>query len=232
MFKIFLTFSMIFISQFAGPFSFAAAKPEIKVKNALLNKTTARYRAAGLVQATIEKTVKSEISEIETKYKGRIFLSAGLFRLEQDSPDKSLVVYDGNYLWNEQSAPVDFPGPAQVSKIKIEEKNKSQILFASLLTRESLYKHFKIISEKVGDKETIYQAEPLKAELPIKKLTIKIENDKKIVSEISYVDDVENMTRMIFLNTEFKKANAKTFKYQQPKGAQLNEIKSAGGKHE
>jgi outer membrane lipoprotein carrier protein len=225
MLKIFLTFFALNIPSA----SFAKAKPEVY---SLLNKTTSRYRSAGLVQAQIEKIVKSEISGTKNRYTGKISLAAGLFRLDQSSPDKSVIVFDGKYLWNEQAAPVDFPGPAQVSKMKIEEKNKSQILFASLLTKEPIAKHFKITSEKVGDIETVYQAEPLKSELPVKKLIIKIKNKDKVVSEISYVDDVENTTRMIFLNTEFKKANAKTFKYQQPQGAQLTEIKSAGEKHE
>lgn len=205
------------------------AKPKVE-EYALLNKTLAKYRSTGLVQADLAKIVKSELTGVETKYTGKIFLSAGLFRLEQNEPEKNILVFDGSFLWNEQAAPVDFPGPAQVSKLKVEGKDKSQILFASLLTKEPLTKHFKIISEKKSEKETTYVAEPLKAELPITKLTLKIANDAKKVSEISYVDDVENVTTMNFSNIQFKKSNTKTFQYKLPKGAQLTEIKSTGGK--
>ena len=225
MFKIFLTFLMILSASVCG----AKTKKETY---SVLTKTTAKYRSSGLVKANIEKIVKSEFSDTETKYTGKIFLSAGLFRLEQNAPDRSVLVFDGTYLWNEQAAPVDFPGPAQVSKMKIEDKNRSQILFASLLTKEPITKHFKIISEKSSDKTMTYVAEPLKKELPVTRLTIKIETAKMIVTEISFVDDVENTTKMIFSETTFGKASPKTFKYKQPKGAQLTEIKSAGEKNE
>lgn len=224
----FKTLVTAFLSIFLISISHAAkAKVE---QYSLLTKTLAKYRSAGLVEANIEKVLKSELTGTQTKYSGKIFLGSGLFRLEQNIPEKTVLVFDGVYLWNEQAAPVDFPGPSQVTKLKIEGKDKSQILFASLLTKEPLNKHFKIISEKKSDKDTTYIAEPIKTELPITKLTLKIENESKKVSEISYVDDVENKTKMIFSNTQFKKSNSKIFKYNLPKSAQLTEIKSTGGK--
>lgn len=217
MLKIFFMFLTILI------FSFSALGAK-KETYALLNKATAKYRASGLVQADVQKIVKSELTGVETKYTGKIFLASGFFRLEQDKPEKSVLAFDGTYLWNEQSAPVDFPGPVQVSKLKVQGKDRSQVLFASLLTVDPVTKHFKIISEKKEDKETVYVAEPLKKEVQIKKLIVKINNQDKTVSEITYIDDVENTTTMEFSKTEFKKANAKKFKYQPPPKAQVSEI--------
>ncbi len=179
----------------------------------VLNQTTAKYRSAKLVQMTVEKTVKSDLAAKQSQYKGVIYLSSGLFRLENTAPEKSLLVFDGKTIWNEQPPSPDFPGPVQVTKTKLVGKGKSQALFATLLTKDPVTKHFKVTSEKVEGGTTIYQAEALSSDLNVKNLTLKIETKSKKVSEISYKDDLDNMTVMKFSDPQFKHSlDGKLFK--------------------
>ncbi len=205
----------------AGAPKKSEAGPDLKT----LTESTAKYRQAKMVQMSLEKTVKSDLTGKESKNQGEISLSAGLFRLESKDPEKSLLVYDGSTLWNEQQPSSDFGGSVQVTKSKISGKNKAQTLFATLLTKDPVTKYFKILSSKKDGSQTVYETESLTSDLAIKHLTLKIENTSKLVSEISYKDDIGNLTVMKFTNAQFKKEmNKKIFQYKPPKGAQVTEI--------
>jgi outer membrane lipoprotein-sorting protein len=126
-------------------FAAAASKPQLKAVIDLkpLNDATARYRAAKVVKSELIKLVKYELTGKEVKNEGEVAISEGLFRLENKSPEKSLIVYDGNILWNEQKPSDDFGGPTQVTKSVIGKKNKSQTFFATMLSKEPVTKYFK-----------------------------------------------------------------------------------------
>jgi outer membrane lipoprotein carrier protein len=220
--KLFL-FTLIFLSSFAiqAKKTSAPAGPDLTI----LNQTTAKYRKAKMIQMSVLKTVKSDLTGKETNYKGTIYLSSGLFRMVNTEPEKSLLVFDGSTIWNEQPPSPDFPGPVQVTKSRLAGKNKSQALFATLLTKDPLTKSFKILSSKKQADQTVYEASPLTSELTIKSLTLKISNPSKQVSEISYKDDIGNLTVMKFTDPQFKNSlDKKLFQYKPPKGAQVNEI--------
>lgn len=202
-----------------------AKKPTTGPDLTILKQATAKYRSAKLVQMNVEKIVKSELTNKESIYKGKIYLSSGLFRLVHTEPEKSLLVYDGSTVWNEQPPSPDFPGPVQVTKTKMAGKDKSQTLFATLLTKDPVTKNFKIISAKKEDGKSIYEAEPLTSDLAVKTLTVKIDSKSKQVSEISYKDDLGNLTVMKFSDPQFKNSlDKKLFTYKPPKGAQVTEI--------
>lgn len=191
----------------------------------ILKSVTKKYKKSALVEITVEKTVVSELLGKETKFKGKIYLSSGLFRFENNEPEKTLLVYDGSILWNEQSPPAEFPGPVQVAKSKLSKKNKSQILISSLLGQGELNENFKIKAEKKMGDVVALTVEPKTSELNIKQLELKIIVKTKVVSELNYKDDVGNETKMIFLNTTFKsKKNDKLFKYVPPKDAQVTNL--------
>lgn len=210
---------------------FAAGAPAKKAQatkgpdTKILTESTAKYRDAKLVQMSLEKTVKSELTGKETKNQGEISLSAGMFRLENRQPEKSLLVFDGITLWNEQQPSSDFGGSVQVTKSKLSGKGKAQTLFATLLTKDPITKYFKVLSAKKDGSQTVYETEALNSDLSIKNLTLKIDNNSKLVSEISYKDDIGNLTTMKFSNAQFKKTlDKKVFSYKPPKGAQVTEI--------
>lgn len=190
-----------------------------------LKQSTAKYRSAKTVEMALTRTVKSEITGKENIYKGTIYLASGLFRIENSHPEKSVLVFDGANVWNEQAASEDFPGPAQVTKTKVSGKDKSQVLFASLLTRDPITKNFKITSGTKEGSTVIYEAQPLQSDINVKSLTLKIDDKTKLISEISYKDDLDNLTIMKFSDPQFKSSfNKALFQYKPPKGAQVTEI--------
>lgn len=201
-----------------------AAKKALSTE-ALLQETTAKYRNTSLIELNVEKTLKTDLNPEGQKHTGKIFLSAGLFRIENTEPEKSTLVFDGSHIWNEQPPSPDFPGPVLVSKAKVDKNNKSQIAFATLLTKEPVTAQFKILKSTVEGDTTVYDAEPLQKDSNIQNLVLKVLTAKKEVSSISYKDEIGNTTEMVFTKTKFvKKKNAKLFKYQPPKGAQVTNL--------
>ncbi len=201
----------------------ASSAPSVDLK--VLNEVTEKYRHAKMVKSDLTKTVKAELTGKETKNEGTIAISQGNFRIESLKPEKSILVFDGKTLWNEQSASEEFGGPAQVTKQKLSKSGKSQTLFATLLTKDPVTKHFKINKLESRGDEILYFAESINNDFNVKDFKIVIENKKKFVSEISFKDDIGNQTIMKFSNVEFKEiADKKLFNYKPPKGAQVTQI--------
>ena len=74
----------------------------------------------------VEKTVTSEMLAKETTYSGKIKLSNGKFRWENESPEKTLLLFDGKNLFSVQYPSKEFNTGTQVAKSKIDEKGKKQ----------------------------------------------------------------------------------------------------------
>lgn len=208
----------------AGIFAEASKKKQQEPFQAL-RQTTIRYRKSEMTSMNVVKVVKSELLGTETKFIGQISISSGLFRWENTEPDRTLIVYDGSTLWNEQSPPKEFPGPVQVAKSKLDRKNKAQVMISSLLGGTSIFENFKVVSEKNDEMQAIYTIEPKTTDLKIKNLEVTVDKKQKEISQIAYKDDVGNLTSMKFSNIEFnKKKSANLFKYTPPKGAQVNNL--------
>ncbi len=172
-----------------------------------------------------EKIVKSELMGTENKFSGTIAISQGNFRWENTEPEKSLLIFDGQTIWSEQSPPKEFPGPVQVVKAKVDKKNKSQVIIGSLLGSGTLFENFNVISEKIQGDEYLYKIEPKSKDLKISVLNLSVLKKTKEVAEISYLDDVGNLTTMKFSRIEFnKKKNKDLFKYVPPKDAQVTNL--------
>jgi outer membrane lipoprotein carrier protein len=187
--------------------------------------TIARYQTAKLISMKVQKTVKSELLGKETIFKGHIQLSSGKFRWENNEPEKSLLLFDGRNLFNVQYPPEDFGGPVQVAKSKVDQKTRKQILISSLLSPSDAKTKFKVLKVQKTGEVVDYQISPEGEELQIKELTVRIQPKNQQIDEISYKDDVGNLTRMAFTDVVFsKKADPEIFKFKMPKGAQVTDI--------
>lgn len=192
-----------------------------------LRAVSKKYQNAGLVEMNVEKLVKSELMGKETKYIGKIALSSGLFRWENTQPEKTLLVFDGQNIWNEQTSSPDFPGETQVARARVDKKNKSKILISSLMGKTSIFENFKVLKEEKAVDVYTYTIQPKANDLNINQLKLTLSAKDKKVVEISYQDDVGNMTSMKFSGIEFKKKTGSSknlFKYTPPKGAQVTNI--------
>lgn len=192
--------------------------------NGTLQKVTKKYRASKLVEMSVEKSVKSELLGKETKYNGKIYLANGKFRWENTTPEKTLLVFDGTTIWSEQTPPKEFGGPIQVAKGKVDKKTRSHILISALVGAD-LEKNFKIVKEeKVGDLVKL-DVTPIYDDLTVKSLQVILDPTENTMKEISYKDDIGNLTTMSFSNVKFqKKEKNNLFKYQPPKGAQVTDL--------
>ncbi|WP_415061748.1 LolA family protein [Bdellovibrio sp.] len=189
-----------------------------------LQKVAKKYRASKLVEMSVEKSVKSELLGKETKYSGKIYLGNGKFRWENTTPEKTLLVFDGTTIWSEQTPPKEFGGPVQVAKGKVDKKNRSHVLISSLLGAD-LSKNFKVVNERTVGGLLKLDVEPLYDDLSVKSLSVVLDPDANTMKEISYKDDIGNLTTMIFSDVKFLKKEKKSlFKYQPPKGAQVTDL--------
>ncbi|MNJ91135.1 lipoprotein chaperone [compost metagenome] len=190
-----------------------------------LNAVTKKYRSAKMVEMNVDKTIKSELLGKETLYKGKIFLSGGKFRWENTTPEETLLIFDGSTIWSVQIPPKEFGGPVQVARGKVDKKTKSQILISALLGNEPIEKNFKVLKEKKSGDVTTVEVAPQGNDLTIKTLNLVLNTKDKALAEVSYLDDVGNLTTMKFSGIKFlKKEDKKLFKYQPPKDAQVSDL--------
>ena len=182
------------------------------------------YRSAKLVEMAVEKTVKSELLGKETKHVGKIFLANGKFRWENTTPEETLLVFDGTTIWSVQTPPKEFGGPVQVAKGKVDKKTKSQLLISTLLG-EDLEKNFKVLKEEKVGSDSKIEIAPKGDGLTVKTLTLLIDTKKSELKELSYKDDIGNLTTLVFSNLKFKsKGDKSLFKFKPPKGAQVTDL--------
>lgn len=189
-----------------------------------LQKLSKKYRSAKLVEMVVEKTVKLELQGRETKYDGKIYLANGKFRWENKTPEETLLVFDGTIIWSVQYPPKEFGGAPQIAHGKVDKNTKSQILISSLLGGD-LEKKFKIINEKKNESTVNLEVAPQGSELAVKSLHLIIDTKKNQMTELSYNDDLGNLTTMKFSKIQFlNKADGSKFKYQPPKGVPVTDL--------
>lgn len=208
----------------------AATKASAPAKKAvpagtLLKEVTKRYRGNKVVKITTAKKVTSELLGKTTSYDGTIYLSQGKFRWENETPEQSLLLFDGNMIYNVQYPPKDLGGPAQVAKAKLDKNTKSQILITTLLGNQPIEKSFKVVKESSAQNTTTVQLEPLTGDLRVKELTLELDSKAKLIRKISYKDDVNNLTEIELTKTDFlTNPNKDLFKFKIPKDAQVTNL--------
>lgn len=214
-------FTLLFL--FIGNLGFAKSA----FSPALL-KTVDKYRAASLVTMKVDKSVKSELLGTEKKYEGTISLAGDKFRLETETPDKALLLFDGKTIWNVQYPPKELGGSVQVLKSAVTKQNRAQILLSALLDKASLQKNFKVLKEE-KDQKTQNQMRitvaPQTSDLTVKSVDLVVDTKKNTLTVVAYTDEVGNLTTMSFSDVEFsKKAKPQIFKYNPPADAQVTNL--------
>lgn len=206
-------------------FSWSAPAAEVSKENLkALKDTIAKYQKSGLVRMKIEKKVISELLGTERNYSGNLALAPNRFRLETKEPEKSLIVYDGTYLWTVQY-PLTEEGKIQVAKAKLDKKNQNQVLLTDLLLGQSVLKQFDFLSEEKQEDTLRLSAKPKTKDEAISDLKISLDSKTKQIKEISYTDELGNRTIMTFSDHQLeKKPQAKLFRYVPEKGAEVSDL--------
>jgi outer membrane lipoprotein carrier protein len=221
LFLIPLIFSMS--SSFEAQAKTKEKKPASAV--AVLKEVSKKYRNSKLVKIETEKKVTSDLLGKTTSYQGVIYLAQGMFRWENETPEQSLLLFDGEIIWNVQYPPKDLGGPVQVAKAKLNKNTKSQILISSLIGKEPIDKNFKVIQEKTAYDILSVELQPLSGDVRVKGLTLDVDVKSKQIKKIFYKDDVDNTIDIDMKKTEFlTKENKELFKYKTPKDAQVTNL--------
>lgn len=191
----------------------------------ILAQTLARYQNTPMVESQIDKSVFTELLNKTKKQSGKIYLAKEKIKIEFILPEKEMLLFDGSILWTVQYLPEELGGTHQVSRTKIEKKNRSQILLGLLFDKSQFKKYFKLESEVVTDNKKKYSLSVLNKELKINQVDIVINKEKKEIDSISYVDDLKNKTEFILKEQIFHKDFKKDlFKYTPPKNAQVTNL--------
>ena len=194
----------------------AAAEP-------ILQNLLGKIHKAPLVQFDVEKKTKSELLGKETTSPGTIYVSPGKFRWDTQGSENSQIIYDGKTIWTVQEPPKGFKAPPQITRMKLDKKSEGQIFLNSLF-HKNFDKEFEVKSKEKVKNLWKFTLIPIHKSLGVEELVLKVDDNSEL-KEISYVDEIQNKI-VIEINKTIlsKKGNTNLFRYQPPKGAQVNNL--------
>lgn len=183
-----------------------------------LQKTLEKYSAASTIQFDIKKIdekiilgTKSEAAGVLKFKKNRIYIS-------QNSEKKVEIFYVDKVLSLVEYPDIDFD-PQGNRKVTVL-KNSASPLIKSLLSlfsnSQNFKKEFSIVSEKMAGELLIVDLKP--KHKSIKNLILKINEKDLSLVELSFVDDVETKTTLLFSNLKLNaKMEKSDFQYKRLK---------------
>ena len=183
------------------------------------------YRKAESLLFEVRKTVKNPMLEKETTFKGIIKLLKGKFYWETTEPEKSLLIYDGKLLWSVQYPPQEFKdAPLQVAKMNLKAQKKSPLILSDLFGTRPFGQIFKVEAKSKNGNIVEYNLKEKKSDTGLKNLVIKVDNKAQRIVSLSYLDEVDNETRIDFRSTQFDiKIRQGLFSYKPPQNAKVTE---------
>lgn len=179
-----------------------------------------KYRRAEAIKAKVKKTVVQEVMGSESHGRGEFYFSKGKLRLDITEPEKTVLVYDGKYVWLESR----LDHAISVTKIATGELKRSDSLLAALFEKKDILNTFKLVSKKDVSGAKVYAFEPKdkkKTEVQYLELVLKSSD----LTRVTYRDQVENKVSFEFDKLASAKVAASKFNYKPPKGANVTEIK-------
>ncbi|MFZ4404816.1 MAG: LolA family protein [Pseudobdellovibrionaceae bacterium] len=184
-----------------------------------------RYKTSALIKMDVSKKVKSEFLIKEQIHQGKIFISYGKMRWENDKPEKTLLIFDGKTVWNVQYPDKGMNTPIQVAKSNFSKSNNSSILMDYLSGKNIIDKNFKLLKSEKQNQKIQYFLEAKNKKANIKSMQIAIDLAMNSISEVEYKDEIGNTTHLQFSTIDFlKNKNDELFKFKIPKGAQVTSI--------
>lgn len=180
----------------------------------------AKYKEQTPVEVKIRKRVLSPYLMKEKVSEGVLKIGKGIFRLDLEKPDHSIMVLDGKNIWLESRMGAEI----QVSKFLLNETRRANAIFAVLFDSNGLVKGFrlsKVNKKPDGSKEFIYK--PQKKAIDYTEISIQILPKEEKLLSFSYQDELENVVVYDFGKTNFKsKIGRWQLEYTPPKGVKPN----------
>lgn len=171
------------------------------------------------------KQQSSEAFGSDQSQKGKFYFQDQKFRWEVKEPSTAFVVFDGKNIWSVQSPPPGFEGPRQVVKTKVEKKFNDQLLIMNLLGGQHLKKAFKHSQTTLENDRYAVQVEPVQKTQDLKSLTIYLNKNKNEIKQISFVDEIGNLTKVEFVQIKKKiSLKPRVFQFTPEKSDQISEL--------
>lgn len=198
-------------------------KPVVSAKSLkTLREVVRRYQKSAVAEMNVEKKVISEVMGTDRTYNGKLAIAAKRFRFETEVPDRALVIFDGDYLWNIQFPPKGTDAKTQVARAHLDKKNQNQIILSDMLIGQTIMTKFDFLSEKTEGDILKLVAKPKKDDNQMTNLTISVDTKAREISQIDYSDDLGNKTIMKFSDLKLKdKAQPSLFGYKPEKGVEV-----------
>jgi outer membrane lipoprotein-sorting protein len=197
-------------------------KAKSEASNKALTQVISEYRNSGMVKMAVKKTTKYAELETTKVEEGTIYISKGKLRWEAQGQEKSLIVFDGQDLWNVEYPPAEMKSPVQVIKTAFNSKSKNQAVLSLFVGKKPVTQNFKVEALPATGDLIKYKLEPKEASLSVKDLIVEIDAKKKIVKSLAYADDLKNETSLSFDQvTTTKSGDARLFQFSPPKGAEV-----------
>lgn len=217
--------TLIFTLMFAST-AFAANVTALAVKDAkLFNTAFSLFKGKAVAKVGVDKTVKMELLDKTIESTGSITTGGRKIRWETATPEKSLILFDGNILWTMQFPSEDIGGPVQVTKSKLDDKAKGQLLVRLMTSKEAPSKNFDLVSREEADGAVKLNLKPKTEDATVKDFAVTVDLAKKYLRAIEYRDEIGNKTVLKFGKPEkVKNQDEKLFKAEIPKGAQVTEL--------
>lgn len=224
-FGLFFLFNFVFVFVlFFCDFGVAGQPAKKKIQTALLDEVDKKYKEASSVSMDHRKRVKYSLLAKTKEYKGRLWIQGQKLRLDTNLPDKSLVIIDKEKAWLVNYLSDDAPTNIQVTKI-IHKKNRSKDngwALLSVLGSQGIYQGFSPTQQGVQEGVIFYMLKPNHPSSDLKEVKIKIDPKRKVITDLSYWDELDNQTDFEFTGIVFGKPLAKeTFEYIPPKGVKV-----------
>ena len=200
---------------------------EVKPLQDTFEETIKKYSKGESIKIDLIKTAKLKMLNRVDEYKGLAFLKGkSKLRIEFFEPVKSIAVLNGKRAWVIEYPPKDVDDKVRVSKFTLSKTpGQSQLLITSILSSGNLLKTFKVEKNSDTHGRLTYVLTPKKPMEEIKSIGLVIDQKKKEISEIKYLDPIDNETTFKFTKTSFGMELAPSlFEYSVPKGAEVNEF--------
>lgn len=205
----------------------AKAAPKIstaKVSPTILDQTLEKYSRAKSVQMDVKKELKLALLDRTESSEGKAtMMGKEKIRLEYTTPVKSIAVVNGQKGWVIEYPPADIQDVVRVLRFSWSKKDKKKFLLASLLNSGTLNESFKLSKKTDLNGVLVFDFLPKKKDEEVKRLKISVKDN--IISELEYLDPLNNKTKFNFSNVEFdKKIETSAFDLKIPKGAEVTDL--------
>lgn len=203
------------------------AQVQAKIQTSpLLHEVEGRYRAAKTVRMDVVKTLKIDLLKKEKKSIGVIQVkTGGRLRWETGSPQHSLILIEPRAVWLVEY-PEDKDEKISILKAAKPERSQPHALVTFLMGSGRLSDDFEVVSERDAEDDlTRIELEPRKDKDNVHQLVLFVDKKQKVISRISFLDSVNNVTELIFTKIAFDvPIPDRVFRFKPPTGADITVV--------